>query len=516
MYGDVRVFITDETGQIKAEPTIEKATFESPLNDYGDAEVTFALQGIEGTFEELEALTVPWINQVVLTVNDAPVWIGPVVKRRGGVGSSRSLMVTAREWEAWLTRASVAGIVPTHEQEDDIDAYTLVRTRIEDVCNKARSLGFIVPFVAGVSAEPGATPSTVSVDWRYQEGQSIPSVWDEIRDVIGQGVDVRFVPYWTGTHYTVRLWVSKYALDAPASQALTLGEHLANADLMENGDRQVTRWNVVGLGESAEYGPTAGTFDLPMLEDWRSLPSVDDPALLAQRAQALYNATCTGELAADEAVVERSCPPLRGGDTILLDVPPGLDSRAPNGRQIRLRVQSITHLIDDGLEVRLRLAAPWESTIALTTARSGDAPATPPEPPRDVIKTLRELRDGLSLVDRRRAPEPPAPTPARPQIISGTKTVHVGADAGLQNFTVDVPADATVGVATVVLTLDASWWLGANGYNPIIVVHTQVNKSFIDPTKAIIGGVLRYPPLSAAAPLNLDLAFNWTLTLTYP
>lgn len=514
MYGDVRLFITDAAGVILAEPAMERATFESPLNDYGDADVTFAVQNIEGTFDELEAITVPWRNQLVLTVDDAPVWIGPVVKRRGAVGNARTMVVQAREWEAWLARASVTGIVPTHDQEDDFDAYTLVKARIEDVCRKARNLGFAVPPIAGVTAEPGATPATVSIDWRYQDGQTIPSVWDEIRDMIGQGVDVRFVPYWTGTNYTVRLWVSKYAQSTPPSVTLTLGEHLANADLVENGDKQVTRWNVVGLGETAEYGPAPGAANLPMLEEWRSLPTVDDVNLLGSRAQTLYAATAVGDLTADEAVVDRSCPPLRGGDTILLDIPPGLDGRAPNGREVTLRVQSITHVIEDGLEVRLRLAAPWDASSTLRAGNVGDA--APPESPRDVIRTLRDMRDGLSQVERRRSAPPPVIPPVRRQIISGTRTVRVGADAGLQGFAVDVPADAILGVAQVSLSLDSSWWLAANGYNPVVVIHTQVNRSFTDPTKAIVGGVLRFPASSAAPPINLDLLLNWTLTLSYP
>lgn len=405
MYGDVRLFILDQGGRIVAEPTLVKGSFDSPLNDYGEAEATLALHLIEGDPDELEAATVPWQSQLCLTVDDDPVWLGPVVKRRGGIGSSRSMVVIAREWEAWLARVSVAGITPTHEQEDDIDAYTLVKARIEDVCRKARDLGFTVPPIAGMAAQPGNVPTTVSVDWRYGDTQAVPSVWEELRDVVSQGVDVRFVPYWTGVNYTVRLQVTRYAKTADPSATLTLGEHLASAELVEDGDKQATRWNIVGAGDTAQFGPAPGANGLPMLEEWRSLPTVDDQAVLAARARTLYAATVLGELTADEVTVDRQCPKLRGGDTILLDIPPGLDSRAPEGRQVRARIQAVSWMIDGGLDVRVRLAAPWESDSQTrgATGLAGQVDAAPPAPPRDAIGVLRELRDGLALVDRRRS-----------------------------------------------------------------------------------------------------------------
>lgn len=314
----VLVYDTD-TGDIRSELIVNEASFVDEANGYGEAVLSIR----SGGFPESLHITVPWQHSVALaTANDIVLWAGPIIRREGNPGSG-VITLTARQWEGWLDRVYLTDV---YDDDGEADAAEVVASRLVALQQTVESYPWALRPLLPTTPEALAGV-TVPYSFRSTAGDGIfkgepPSVLDDIRTVIQDGIQFAYVPHLTDGRVTFTLSVNTYALTPKVY--LQVGYDIANLTLATDGGAQVTHWQVVGEDSAltATATASAGSVKLPLLMSTASFPTIAAQGPLEALAGALLAQTRepVGVARDAEAVGLKE---VRGGDMVQIDIPIG-------------------------------------------------------------------------------------------------------------------------------------------------------------------------------------------------
>lgn len=304
------------------------------VNGAGECDVDVSLANAP----EIVPLARPWLVQVAITTDDyEPLWLGPVVKRRGkALAATYSLK--AVQWESYLDRV---WLPDDYDVGGSADATTVVERRIlqaqEFVSSRfpgALPVAWPVnsPALCGQQIEYEFSSTYDGRDWWRSQP---PSVLDDVRFVGERGFTFGYVPVVDAGVWGVELFV--HALPTEPVAVLQVGFDIADIELSSDGERQVTDWWVVGESDVARATDTDGR---PVLMDVRSYDSLPDRAPLQGIADALVASTGPDMVEADRVTLQGERR-FTAGDVVTVAVPPGMYGSWPQGASWDMRVREV-------------------------------------------------------------------------------------------------------------------------------------------------------------------------------
>lgn len=362
------------------EAPVESMRVTDATNGAGDGDITVSLGGRPQAVEH----TRPWRYGVGVT-DDAynPLWLG-IITRRSASAASRKYRLSATQVEGWLARVWLPDQYDA-SADADMDGADAIALRLGQLASfqashtdrlqiplptnppapTGRSATFswespwtapgrhvwghpyskayanpVRPHTAGDSPYHPEAPAPTAgevLDWRGEP----TTVLDDLNIIGDQGFSWGLFPVERGGRWGVELRVRPVTLDI--DRTIQVGLDVADAEIVEDGDAQVTEWMVLG-GAGAALEPSPSRYPVggyPLLMATRTYEQVGTQPALDALARDLASAYGPAPLSTSSIVmpgVVRVVP----GDVVELVVPPALYSNWPDGNAWTMRAASVT------------------------------------------------------------------------------------------------------------------------------------------------------------------------------
>ena len=404
----VSLRLVDAVGREIAEVPFTQLDAGLSLNAAGEMTVNVSLTASPTILLE----TRRWVTNMVLFVDDVPVFGGYVAKRRAG--DDGTMQVIVKEWSSWFERVwfTVDDAYGSWPLPDDpqtgADAATVVGLRVTRAVDMSQgiSAGWLRPPLFQLDwAESG-----VEVDIEFDPAETNPqTLSDDIQQVLEYGSVDYYLPWREVApgQWLPRLIVSRYDTDSPETE-IPVGVNGNRVSFTEDTDAQTNRWFVVGEDASDVVVSTnEKSVVSPPLYQSRSWERFSDPTLDLSRLRAAANALAAATEGAVFTADEVSCPGVRSdvalGSGVRLVFPQGTDPRWPQGIDLSMRVTGVKWSVSpESVTTGFTLAAETDFLAPVEVAGRGASGPRAGLSSRDFVVVFRDLVRRVESLEARR------------------------------------------------------------------------------------------------------------------